>query len=32
MLAAALQAEVAAFVEAHRHDVDETVTGWWFVT
>jgi putative transposase len=31
MLAAALQAEVAAFVDAHR-EVDEQGPGWWSVT
>ena len=32
MLAAALQAEVAAFIDAHRGEVDEVVAGWWSAT
>lgn len=29
MLAAALQAEVAAYIEAHVYEVDEDGRGWW---
>jgi hypothetical protein len=32
MLAAALQAEVAAFVDAHRGDVDAGAVDWWSAT
>jgi hypothetical protein len=32
MLAAALQAEVAALIDTHPCEVDEAVTGWWCAT
>ena len=32
MLAAALEAEVAAYIAAHAHELDERAGGWWSVT